>query len=40
MSMIGNNEDIALNNKLDEISKALERIEGALVGLTENKEEK
>lgn len=40
MSSIGSNEDNTLNNKLDEISKALERIEGALVDLTENKEEK
>ena len=40
MSMVGNGEDIALNNKLNEITEALARIEGALENLTENKEEK
>ena len=40
MSMVGNGEDSALNNKLNDITEALARIEGALENLTENKEDK
>lgn len=40
MSSIGSNEDNTVNNKLEEISGALARIEDALGRLTENKEEK
>lgn len=40
MSSVGSNEDNTVNNKLEEISGALARIEGALEKLTENKEEK